>query len=382
MIRTVAHFIESTEFGGTEQALLHVLAGLDRCQWRPVLFHHPEPGLELLLDRLRELDVNVHVVPRMKGKDGILRMPKFLRELRRERPSVFHAHLNWPLACKVELVSAALARIPAVVATVQLFDNVPLRASLYVQQRLVATGVDRYIAVSHHVARKLCQTYGLPANKVTVIHNGIFLSPFVRPADTELRAKLGATNGRPIVLTLARLDQQKGHRYLLQAVPLVPDALFVFAGDGPERASLEAQARQLGLNDDRILFLGYRRDTPDLLACCDLFVLPSLFEGLPLSILEAMAASKPVIASAIGGNDEAVIHEETGLLVSPENPAALAQAIQRLLSDRPLAARLAATGKAQVQKKFSAEAMVQRVTEIYEQILCNSEETRNYQRYA
>jgi glycosyltransferase involved in cell wall biosynthesis len=246
----------------------------------------------------------------------------------------------------------------------------------------VATGVDRYIAVSHHVARKLCQTYGLPANKVTVIHNGIFLSPFVRPADTELRAKLGATNGRPIVLTLARLDQQKGHRYLLQAVPLVPDALFVFAGDGPERASLEAQARQLGLNDDRILFLGYRRDTPDLLACCDLFVLPSLFEGLPLSILEAMAASKPVIASAIGGNDEAVIHEETGLLVSPENPAALAQAIQRLLSDRPLAARLAATGKAQVQKKFSAEAMVQRVTEIYEQILCNSEETRNYQRYA
>jgi glycosyltransferase involved in cell wall biosynthesis len=382
MIRTVIHFIESAEFGGTEQALLHVLAGLDRRQWRPVLFHNPEPRLAPLLDKVRGLDVELRVLPRMKGQKGILRIPKFIRELRRERPAVFHAHLNWPLACKFELVSAALARVPAVVATVQLFSNVPLKASLSLQQRVVAGGVDRYIAVSEHIAQQLCQEYGLPARQVTVIHNGIFLSPFDKPGNDELRAKLGATNGRPIVLTLARLDPQKGHRYILQAVPQVPHALFVFAGDGPERATLEAQARQLGLDDHRVIFLGYRRDIPELLACCDLFVLPSLFEGLSLSILEAMAANKPVIVSAIGGNNEVVIHEKTGLLVPPENPGALAQAIHRFLSDPLLATQLAAAGKAQVQKNFSADAMVRRVTALYEEILLTVETSNHSQGYA
>jgi glycosyltransferase involved in cell wall biosynthesis len=124
---------------------------------------------------------------------------------------------------------------------------------------------------------------------------------------------------------------------------------------------------------DRVVFLGYRQDIPDLLASCDLFVLPSLFEGLPLSILEAMAAGKPVIASAIGGTDEAVLHGETGLLVPPADPTALAAAIHTVLSNPLLARRLAAAGKARVYRTFSAEAMVQRVTQTYEEILSSHE---------
>src|SRR5262249_44896941 len=150
-----------------------------------------------------------------------------------------------------------------------------------------------------------------------------------------LRAALMGSTDRPIVLTAARLAEQKGLCYLLKAAALLPQAMFVLAGEGPERAVLEAQAAELGLNK-RVLFLGHRHDVPDLLACCDLFVLPSLFEGLPLSILEAMAAKKPVIASAVGGNNEVIVHGETGLLVRPADPAALASAIQAILSDPDL----------------------------------------------
>jgi glycosyltransferase involved in cell wall biosynthesis len=169
---------------------------------------------------------------------------------------------------------------------------------------------------------------------------------------------------RPVVLTVARLDKQKGLDCLLEAAALVPEARFVLAGDGPERARLVAQAHALGLND-QVVFLGYRRDIPELLASCDLFVLPSLFEGLPLSILEAMAAGKPVIASAINGTDEAVFHGKTGLLVPPGDAAALSQAIRTLLFDPALAQRLVTAGRSQVQREFSVETMVQRVTDIY-----------------
>src|SRR5438093_3072568 len=300
MTRTVVHFLDSPEFGGTEQAVLHMLAGLDRRYWQPVLFHHPEPGITPLLKGAEALNVKLRQVPRMQDKRSfITRLPQFVRELRAEHPAVFHAHLSGPLACKDGLLAAALARIPAVVATAQLFVNLPLRRFTHAQHRFVSTIVDRYIAVSHEVATRLGKTFRIPAAKINVVHNGIPLSPFNRPANAALRAALtGGSTGRPIVLTAARLAEQKGHCYLLKAAVLVPEAIFILAGDGPERANLEAQARELGLNK-RVLFLGYRHDVPDLLACCDLFVLPSLFEGLPLSILEAMAASKPVIASAV-----------------------------------------------------------------------------------
>jgi glycosyltransferase involved in cell wall biosynthesis len=376
MTQTVVHFLESAEFGGTEQAMLQVLAGLDQRRWQSVLCHPPEPGLRLLVKEAGCLNVKLREVPRPQSKPAVAGwLLRFVRELRTYRPAVFHAHLNNPLACKYGLLAAVLARVPAVIATVQLFVELPLSCFIYAQQRLVATGVDRYLAVSHEVAARLRQTFRIPVRKVDVVHNGTSLAPLNRPANTALRTALAGTTGRPIVLTPARLHKQKGHCYLLEAAARIPQALFVFAGDGPERESLEAQARQLGVSD-RVVFLGYRQDIPDLLASCDLFVLPSLFEGLPLSILEAMAAGKPVVASAIGGTDEAILHGETGLLVPPADPAALAAAIQTVLSNPLLARRLAAAGKARVDREFSVGAMVQRVTQIYEEILSSREVPR------
>ncbi len=195
--------------------------------------------------------------------------------------------------------------------------------------------IDRYIAVSNEVKERLRKDMAVPESKIKVVHNGIRLARFSRQTDPELRRELTQGSGRPIVLTPARLHSQKGHIYLLQAAALVPDALFVLAGEGPERRSLEDVAKGLGL-ETRVRFLGQREDIPDLLACCDVFVLPSLYEGLPLSVLEAMAAGKPVVATRIGGTAEAVVHGVTGMLVPPENPRELAAAIRTLLADSSL----------------------------------------------
>jgi glycosyltransferase involved in cell wall biosynthesis len=373
MTHTVFYFTDTTGFGGAEQALLTLIAGLNRQYWQPVLIHHPDPGLAPLLTGARQLGVPLWAVPRMpEGKQGAVRVPQFVRELWRKRPTVFHAHLTWPRACKYGLIAAMLARVPAIVVTEQLFVKVPWNRLAYLQQRLIAAGVDRYIAVSREVARRLRQTYQIPGRKIQVIHNAVSVASFTRPDHAALRLQWLGTTNRPVILTPARLDKQKGHSYLLEAATQVPDALFVLAGDGAERRALETQTRALGL-EQRVIFLGYRQDIPDLLASCDLFVLPSLFEGLPLSVLEAMAAGKPVIASAIGGTDEAVVHGETGLLVPPGDSTALAAAVRTLLADPALAQRLAAAGKARVQQEFSAETMVQRVTQVYDELLARRE---------
>ncbi len=366
-MKTVVHFTDGSAFGGTERALLHILARLDRRHWRSVLFHHPEPGLAPLLEETQHLQVELRVVPRMERIWDIGSLPKFVRALRAERPSILHAHLTWPLSCKYGLLAAVMARVPAVVATAHSRFDLGKKLLLRMQPRLIAAGVNRYLAVSRAVADQLCNDFGIPASKVQIVHNGIPFASFNVSANTTLRAGLTRGTAHPVVLMVGRLDKQKGHRYLIEAAQQVPEAMFVLAGDGPDQAALEARARALGV-ESRILFLGYREDIPDLLASCDLFVLPSLSEGLPLSILEAMAAGKPVIASAIGGNDEVITHGENGFLVPQADPAALTDAIRTVLSDSALARRLAEAGKALVHREFTVETMVERVTRVYDEL--------------
>jgi glycosyltransferase involved in cell wall biosynthesis len=182
------------------------------------------------------------------------------------------------------------------------------------------------------------------------------------------RAELTNDPAAPLVLTVARLDAQKGIPVLLDAVASVPDAAFVVAGDGPDRAALEARAVSLGLAD-RVRFLGHRRDVASLLAAADVLVLPSLYEGLPLSVLEAMIAGVPVIATAVGGTDEVVRDGETGTLVPPGDASALAAAIRRVLGDRERSSRLADAARALVAREHSVEAMVASVSRLYETLL-------------
>jgi glycosyltransferase involved in cell wall biosynthesis len=367
MHRTVVYFIDSTALGGTELMLLTLMGGLNRQDWQPILAYIADPGVAALGERARKLDIPVWVLPPRKAQQARKWVFKLAADLRALRPSVFHAHLNWPLACTQGLFAAVLARVPAIVATQQLFGQIGSRR-FELLHKLLSIGVHRYIAVSKDVAGQLRQNCFRPNGKIQVIPNAVQPGIFNRSADASLRASLSDGTGLPIVLTLARLERQKGLPYLLEAAAQVPQARFFVAGEGNERGVLEEQARSLGVTD-RFFFLGHRHDIPELLAACDLFVLPSVNEGLPVSVLEAMASCKPVIASAIGGTDEAVVHGKTGLLVPPRDSGALASAIRTLLESPTLREQFAFAGRARVQEEFSAETMVQRTMGLYDKLL-------------
>jgi glycosyltransferase involved in cell wall biosynthesis len=370
MTRTVVHFTDSDGFGGMQIALLTLLSRLESREWEPILMYHPAAGNQLLREGASRLGVQVHEVASMHGWRGMIQLRGFIRQLRSHRPAVFHAHLDGPLACKYGLAGAALAGIPAIVATEQLFTPVPWRRSIVVE-RLVSLGVDRYIAVSKELAEHLRTDLHLPRKKIQVIHNCISFQVGNQIPSPDLRTSLTGGRNLPIVFTTARLEDQKGVAYLIDAAIRLPDVVFLIAGEGSLRSALEKQIQEGGLVD-RVHLLGHREDVADLLAVCDVFVLPSLNEGLPLSVLEAMALRRPVIATATGGTSEVVADRETGLLVPPADSDALADAIRSLLVEPMWADQLAAQGEMHVREGFSAEVMTRRVVDVYRELLGQS----------
>ena len=358
---TVVHFTDASEFGGAERMILTLMAGLQAYGWRSVLVHHDEPGIQRLIDETKALGIETRVTPRMQGPRRWRTALHFARELRRSSPEVFHAHLSSPSACRYAIVAAKLAGV-RVVATVQLY--VPVRGvrAIY-PQRLVSLGVDRYVVVSNEVAKRMHSLCVNAGRKIRVVYNGVPIEQFDRDADESWRGG-GAS---PTVLAVARLHPQKGLEYLLEAATRLPDVRFLVAGDGPARSQLEHQAHTLQLGD-RVRFLGERDDVPALLKGADVFVLPSLYEGLPVSVLEAMAAGTPVIATAVGGTDEAVVDGESGILVPPRDPDALVKAIREVLSNAALAWKLIAGGRARVRASFSADTVARRVSAVYDEV--------------
>jgi glycosyltransferase involved in cell wall biosynthesis len=366
--RSIFFYTDSRELGGAENAMLMLLATLERSRWQPTLLLDAGGDAAPLEERAAAIGVPARRVPPMPlGLGGARHALSLARWLRDQRPALFHAHLSWPLAAKWALGAAVLARLPSV-ATVQLIPEMELERSSELQLRLLSRGVGRYIAVSRAIAGELDRRFGWPAEKIEVVYNAVDLARFEVSAPSALRGQLGGRDGVPLVLTAARLDEQKGHDVLFRAAAEVPQARFVLAGDGPLRGKLEAEVDGLGLAE-RVLFLGRREDVPQLLAACDVFALPSLYEGSSLAVLEAMAARRAVVSSAIGGTAELIADGENGLLVPPGDAPALATALRRLLAEAPLREELARKARDRAEAEFSRETMGRRVEEIYGELV-------------
>lgn len=271
-----------------------------------------------------------------------------VRVLRRHRPRLVHVTDVWPAAMVAARVAAPRARLLVTHHTPELprRDNLPGR----LLWRLGWATRPEVIYTSEADRR----TDGRRPSHVVPL--GIDLERF-------RQARPAIPKDGPLIGNVARLAEQKGQRYLLEAVPLVrerrPDARFVIAGDGELRAALEAAA------PEGVELLGTRGDVPELLASLDVFAFPSLFEGLCVAVIEAQAAGVPVVATPVGGIVETVVDGETGLLVPPRDPRALADRILRLLDHPEEARRLADEARRRVLERFSERRMVEETLALY-----------------
>jgi glycosyltransferase involved in cell wall biosynthesis len=264
---------------------------------------------------------------------------------------------------------AILAQCPdvALVSTCHLwvFDSAKAWA-VAALERCLLHAVDRVVVVSEQILPQL-HRFGVKAD---VIHNGIDLEPF-RRTQSDLRQTMKWCD-RPVIGAIGRLAPQKGLQYLLQAAPLVlrdePNALFVFVGDGPERGALEAEAGKLGIRD-AVCFLGVREDIPELLSAMDIVAMPSLSEGLPMALLEAMASGKPVVATRVGAIPQVIQERVSGIMLSPGDVSGLAAELRGLLKSSELRRTLGENARKTIEDRFSSASMAKQYLGVYREAL-------------
>ncbi|MGB7023151.1 MAG: glycosyltransferase family 4 protein, partial [Candidatus Acidiferrales bacterium] len=236
--------------------------------------------------------------------------------------------------------------------------------------RAVGHLIDRYIAVSEANSRYLIEQKRIPGKKVSVIQNGCSMER-VDPSKAHpqgIRESLGFSKDDLVLIVMARLEPQKGHRILLQALSLLqsefPSVRLICLGSGALKDELSKMTRDLGL-ENTVRFVGFQANVGDWLAAADISVLPSFYEGLSLTAVETLAAGIPFIATAVDGTPEVVIDGETGLLVPPGDPAALAGAIGRLARQPELRRKFALAGRDWVLKRFTIQRQIEQTSSLY-----------------
>jgi glycosyltransferase involved in cell wall biosynthesis len=309
--------------------------------------------------------VSTAAVP-MRGDLDLVAVRRLRARIAAAAPDLVHLHTG--RAAWLGGLAAWLAGVPALVT--RRMDR-PVRRGW--RTRLIYERLTRRCAAISPAVVDCLVAGGVPPARITLIPSAVDVSRVraARPRDVVRQAE-GATVDDAVLLTMSALVARKGIDVLLAALALLADRglrpRLWCAGDGPERAALSAHAEALGLAS-RVRFLGQRSDVGDLLAASDVVVLPSRREGLGVAALEAMAAGRPVVASAVGGLADAIADGRTGLLVPPARPAPLAAALERLLRDREMRATLGAAGAQRIADRFSSEHMATAYQRLYREVL-------------
>jgi glycosyltransferase involved in cell wall biosynthesis len=360
------HLISSGGLFGAEQMVMN-LARACKALGHDILvgvFRNAQNPHVEIAGVLRPEGIEVRLIP-CRGRLDRQAVESIRTAIREYRPDVVHTH-----GYKADIYGYAAARKmrSPIVATCHNWTESNAAVTAYAwADRCVLGRFDKVVAVSSELGRRLRNGW---IGRVTRITNGVPLDCFANAAPT-LKHELPHGN-RIVIGMVARMVRAKGISYVLEAARHVlsgiPGALFVFVGDGPDRSAFETEAQQLGVAGS-IVFTGARFDMPGVYRSFDLFLLPSLNEGMPMSLLEAMAAGVPVIATAVGGIPEVVAEGRTGLLVKPADAASLGTAIMRLLSDSELRQRLGREGQRVVRATYSAERMAQEYIAVYREVL-------------
>ncbi len=355
----VAHLVLSLQVGGLEKVVLDLARHADRATFDTCVLclraSGPAPP------RFERSGVSVHSLGLSELRRGHT-LFRLIRWLLRVRPDVLHTHNPTPHLYGA--LAACAAGVPVLVHTKH-GRNYPESLRAVAWNRLASCLSDRIVAVSEDAAAVARRVEHVAGRKITVIRNGIDLAEFPPPGSR--------TWGRGPAIHIARLiDLAKDQTTLLRAARLVaerePGFQLLIVGDGPDRERLTALAEELRLGG-HVQFLGFRGDVSALLGTADLFVLSSVTEGISLTLLEAMAAGLPIVATDVGGNREVVVPDQTGLLVPARSPEALAEAMLRVLRDPDRARRMGAAGRQRVEDEFSLGRMVTEYGQLYLSLL-------------
>mgnify|MGYP001607633897 CR=1 FL=1 len=367
----LAELAGSSAYGGGERYLELLCDRLDRARYRALLIC-PEPGP--FVGRMKERGVETHLI-HLAPLFNLLALWRLTRLLARERVTILQTH--GARANFYGRIAGRLAGVPVIISTVHNslkdYEVRSLRRWLYTfLLRLTLPLVHRIICVSDANRWDLIDECSAAETKTRTVYNGVDPSAFPsQPHRQKVRQEFGITQG-PLLVTIARLTEQKGHRYLLQTLPCLieswPQLCCVFVGEGELRDQLHRLAVELAV-ERACRFVGVREDIADILAAADLFVLPSLSEGFPFVLLEALAMGCPVVASRVNGVPELIEDHKTGLLVPPRDPQALAAAIREVLSDPAAASKMGAEGRAVVQERFTVDQMIANTTAIFDAAL-------------
>ena len=367
----VLEVINDAAIGGGQMHVLELASGLDRARFD---VHAACPDRGFLADRLRERGIPVHdILIGKRPRIGSLRTLELV--LRRGRFHIVHAHGG--VAGFWARLAAMRAGTPVRVYSLHgihylNYPNTLLRAAFIAVDRFLANWTDGIICVSEADHKAGLCAGCLDRNKSLVIKNGIAFPSLPPKFDPKKKkAELGIPANARVVGTVGRLHFQKGQRHLLNALPKVfENAAGVHAllvGDGPMRDELQRLASDLGING-RVHFAGSRRDLAECIGAMDVFVLPSEWEGISLSLLEAMVLERPVVAHSMVGITEAIEDRRSGILVPQHRPDAMANAILRLLNDGALAKRLTAQARRTVLAEFGLGKMTRELAALYRRL--------------
>lgn len=363
----VLHLTWSLETGGLERVALDLARGARALGVTPLLASLERGGD--LAEQAKALGMEVLFLGKRPGIDlGVA--GRLRRELLARRVDILHAHNQAPAFYGG--LAARLSGIPAVCTR-----HGASFGKSYSHQWLSRLGARlcRYTVCVGQDARQVALSRDrTPESRLRLIYNGVDTDAY-RPderARQQVRAELGLSPGQPVLISVGRLSPEKDYPSLLRALASLPQPapVLLLVGDGSERAALEELARQL---DCPARLLGLRQDVPRLLGAADVFVLPSLSEGISIAILEAMACGLPVLATAVGGNPELVADGLTGMLTPPAQPQALAAALSRLLEQPETRQAMGQAARQTAQSRFSLRAAVQSYVALYRDALNRSE---------
>ncbi|MFN8009329.1 MAG: glycosyltransferase [Terriglobia bacterium] len=375
-LRRILFVTTTTQVGGAEKILLAIAAHLHGKGVAVAVCSLKETGA--YGKQLESLGIPVTSLgmPDQAGWRGILAtlfaLPGLIKQIRAFRPQIVHAFLF--RANFLARIAASFCGVPVNISSIRIIEQD--HPFYYMLDRITSSLVTQYLAVSEQVKVATCNRSRIAPERILVIRNGIDL-----PANgfdgrlSEEASKAATMNyGRDSILcgTVARLHPQKGIVYLLEAIKLLqpefPRLELLIVGEGPERSALLDRAAALGISG-QVLFAGHCHPPFPYLRKMKIFVLPSLYEGFPNALLEAMAVSVPIVATDVGGVSELVESGTHGLLVPPGSASVLAEAIRSLLLDPERAKQLAAAAFDRIQKEFSLQGMLKDYDDLYEKLL-------------